>query len=447
MGHLSELKKKIITADEAVKLVKSGDLVHYGEFSMNSRTLDAALARRKEELHAVNVRSVCCPFYPDVVKCDPERKHFVFDDWHLSRMERKIHTENLCNYIPLNYHESNSYFERRYVQPDVAFIMVAPPDRHGYVNFGPVNSTTRSICDRARTVIAEINNRVPYCFGGYDEAVHLSEIDWFVEGKNEPLPELNAFESTKITKQIANYVLNLIPNGACIQLGIGTIPSAVGYAVAASDLKDLGIHSEMLGDAIMEMYLAGKVSGSHKQIIRGKMVYTFAMGSQKLYKFLDKNPVCASYPASYTNSPDIIGQLDNFIAINTALEVDLYGQVSAESMGTRQISGTGGLLDFIEGAYKSNNGKGLICLPSIYTDGNGEIHSRIKPFLTPGTIVTVPRCVNSYVITEYGIAHLKGKSTWQRAEALINIAHPDFREELIRQADENHIWVQSNKRS
>lgn len=185
--------------------------------------------------------------------------------------------------------------------------------------------------------------------------------------------------------------------------------------------------------------------GLRKQLDIGKMVYTFAMGTKKLYDFLDNNPICASYPVNYTNDPDIICQNDNVIGINNAIEVDLYGQVASESNGVRQISGTGGQLDFIYGSYKSQGGKGLICLTSTFPGKDGQIKSRIKPILTPGAIVTVPRSINYYVVTEYGICNLKSKSSWERAEALVNIAHPDLRDELIKEADANNIWVRTNK--
>lgn len=223
------------------------------------------------------------------------------------------------------------------------------------------------------------------------------------------------------------------------------MPNAVGAMIAKSDLKNLGVHTEMLVDSFVDMYNAGRITNTKKQLDYGKMAYTFAMGTKKLYDFLDSNPICASYPVSYTNDPDIICLQDNMVCINNAVEVDLYGQVASESDGPRHISGTGGQLDFIYGSYKSKGGKGLVCLASTYKEKDGTLKSRIKPTLGPGSIVTVPRSMNYYVVTEYGTALMKAKSTWQRAEALINIAHPDFREELIKEADKNNIWVRTNK--
>lgn len=256
------------------------------------------------------------------------------------------------------------------------------------------------------------------------------------------LPELPISD---IDKKIASIVVEQIEDGACLQLGIGAMPNAVGAMIAQSDLKDLGVHTEMLVDSYVDMYNAGRITGRRKQIDQCKMVYTFAMGTNKLYDFLDNNPACAAYPVDYTNNPFIIGQNDNVIGINNAVEVDLYGQVASESSGIRHISGTGGQLDFIFGAYCSKGGKGLICLTSTFKGKDGSLQSRIRPILTPGAIVTVPRSINFYVVTEYGVAMLKGKSTWERAESLINIAHPDLRDELIKEADCMKIWVRSNK--
>lgn len=445
MDYQAEYQSKLTPVDEAMRVVKSGDLVHYGEFVMNSGYLDEALARRVNELHNVNIRTTTCPFTPKTVLADPERKHFIYNDIHMSAASRKLHDKNLCNYMPLTYHEGPSFYERGYVKPDVALIKVAPMDKNGYFNFGTANSFTSHICDAARIVIIEVNNKVPICLGGNRESIHISQVDYIVEGDNQPMIELPDLPISDIDKKIATIVMEQIEDGACLQLGIGAMPNAVGAMIAQSDLKDLGVHTEMLVDSFVDMYDAGRITGRLKQIDRGKMVYTFAMGSNKLYNFINNNPCCASYPVDYTNDPYIIGKNDKVLGVNNAVEVDLYGQVASESSGIRHISGTGGQLDFIIGSYYSKGGKGLICLTSTYKDKNGSLKSRICPVLTSGAIVTVPRSINFYVITEYGVAMLKAKTTWQRAEALINIAHPDLRDELIKEADRMNIWVRSNK--
>jgi acyl-CoA hydrolase len=239
--------------------------------------------------------------------------------------------------------------------------------------------------------------------------------------------------------------MSLIEDGSTIQLGIGGLPNIVGALIASSGLKDLGVHTEMLADSYVDMYEAGRITGLNKNLNRGKMVYTFALGSQKLYDFLNNNPIASIFPVSYTNDPHVIGQNPKVVAINNAIEVDLFSQVASEASGSRQISGTGGQLDFILGAYRSEGGKGLICINSTFTRKDGSIGSRIVPTLSPGTIVTCPRSVVHYVLTEFGIAQLKAKSTWERSEALINIAHPDFREQLVKDAQALGIWRQSNK--
>ncbi len=236
-----------------------------------------------------------------------------------------------------------------------------------------------------------------------------------------------------------------IEDGATLQLGIGGLPNTIGQLIAESDLKDLGIHTEMLVDSCVDLYNSGRITGRHKTVDRYKMAYTFALGTRKLYDFLHMNPTCASYPVNYVNDPRVIAFQPKMVAINNAVEIDLFSQVCSESAGTRQISGTGGQLDFILGAFQSKGGKGIISLSSTFKNGNGEVRSRIVPTLQPGSIVTVPRSIVQYVATEYGIVQLKGCSTWERAERLIGIAHPDFRDDLIRQAEEMRIWVRSNK--
>jgi butyryl-CoA:acetate CoA-transferase len=444
MDYNLDYQKKTVTAEDAVKIVKSGDLVHYGEFVMNSHVLDAALAARKDELHNVQVRAVCCPYVPQIVQKDPDRKHFIFNDWHFSGASRKSHDHDLCNYISLTYHEGPSFFERGYVRPDVAMIKVGPMDKSGFCNLGTSNSISMAMCEASKVVIAEVNEAVPQCLGGARESIHISQIDYIVHGDNRPLIQLPETPVSDVDRKIAQIVMNEIHDRACLQLGIGAMPNIVGDLIAKSDLKDLGIHTEMLVDSFVDMYNNGNITGKYKSVDKGKIVYTFAMGTKKLYDFLHSNPVCASYPVSYTNDPFRIAQNDNVIAINNAVEIDLYGQVCSESSGVRQISGTGGQFDFIFGAYRSAGGKGLICLKSA-NEVDGRIVSRITPILPPGAAVTVPRSITNYVVTEYGIAMLKGKTTWQRAEELINIAHPAVRDELVKMAEIQKIWVRSSK--
>lgn len=440
-----EYRQKLVSAEEAVKIVKSGDWVQYGEFVMQPKEIDQALAKRVNELEDVKIRCVTTTMIPEVVKADPERKHIVFNDWHFSAYSRNLHNQNLCNYIPITYHEGKKLIED-FVDIDVAFILVAPMNELGYFNLGTSNSITSYVIEKAKKVVVEVNTSVPICLGGNSESVHISQVDYIVESKNnEKLFNLPETPISDIDKAVAENAMELLEDRACLQLGIGAMPNAIGNMIAKSDLKDLGVHTEMLVDSFVDMYEAGRITGKYKTLDKGKMVYTFAMGTDKLYNFLDNNPVCASYPVHYTNDPFNIAQNDKVFAINNAIEVDLFCQIASESTGPRQISGTGGQLDFMFASFRSKGGKGLICLSSTKTLKDGTVVSRIRPTLSPGTIVTVPRTIAYYVVTEYGVALLKGKTTWQRAEALINVAHPDFRDELIKEADKMRIWVKSNK--
>ena len=440
-----EYREKLRTPDEAVKAVRSGTWIDYGTFLGQVVELDKALARRKNELRDVKIRSAArVSGVPAVVQADPHQEHFIYTSGHFTVIDRKMHDFGLAYYTPILFREIAEY--HRYVEPpDVAMVAVSPMDRHGFFNFGLHNVYTLETLRRARVRIVEVNPHIPRVPGGTEECIHISEVDYIVEASWPLVPVPNQ-PPCAADQKIAELIVGEIEDGACIQLGIGALPNAIGSLIARSDLKDLGVHSEMFCDAFMEMYMSGRITGYRKNIDRGKMVFTFALGSQQLYEFLHENPAVASYPVKYTNDPRIIAQNDKVVSINNALEVDLYGQVAAESLGTRHISGTGGQVDFCEGAFLSRGGKSFIALHSTYTDKDGRLRSRIRPTLEPGTIVTTHRAMAMYIVTDYGIACLKGKSTWERAEALINIAHPDFREELIKEAEKMKIWVRSNKR-
>lgn len=439
------LQQKTVSAEEAVRIIKSGDLIHYGEFALFPTLLDKALARRIDELYDVELRSTCYTQIPEGVKNDPEGKHFIMEDYHFGGVSRQLFKDNLVSYIPMLYHQMPRII-RKYIDIDVAFLTAAPMDHRGFFNFGMSNSLTSAVISKAKKIIIEVNENVPVCLGGNQEMIHVSRVDYIVQGEHGPLLQLKSEAATDVDRAIAARVLAEIENGSCLQLGIGALPNTVGALIAESGLKDLGIHTEMLTDACVDLYEEGRITGAKKEIDTHKMTYTFAMGTQKLYEFLHNNTMCASYPVSWTNDPRMIAANSRVVAINNALEIDLFSQVASESVGTRQISGTGGQADFIFGAFNSHGGKGLICLSSTYAAPDGTIHSRIRPILSPGTIVTLPRTAVFYVITEYGTAQLKGKSTWQRVESLINIAHPTFREELIKAAQEMKIWRRSNRR-
>ena len=443
MNYTREYDNKRVSPEQAVNVVQSGDWVDYGHFACAPTFLDPILAKRADELHDVKVRAATYPGLAAVAQADPTRESFCYNNWHFSGGDRMLHDKGLCNYIPLLYHEMPGYYDD--IDTDVYMLKVAPMNGNGYFNFGPSCSISKATANRAKKVIVEVNTSVPYCCGGYNESIHVSEVDYIVESDNKPLISIPAAPISKEETQIAKLIMNEIHDGSVIQLGIGAMPNAVGMMIAQSDLKDLGVHTEMLCDAFVDMYQAGRVTDRTKKVDTGKMVYTFALGSQKLYDFLDHNPRCATYSVDYVNKPERIAMNDNMIAINNAVEIDLYGQVCSESSGIRHISGTGGQFDYIYGAYHSRGGKGFICLTSTKKNKKGEIKSRIVPTLTPGATVTIPRTVVHYVVTEYGMVNLKGKSTWERAELLISIAHPDMREGLIDAAKKQGIWRTNNK--
>lgn len=435
----AEYLKKCVTADEAVKVVRSGDWVEFAWAASSAILLGEALARRKDELFDVNLRGGVMLTPIACVECDPEGEHFTWNSWHLGGRERKMAQNNLAYYIPIKYSEVPRYI-RENLTTDVVAIQVAPMDEYGYFSFGVSPSHYAAAIEKARNVIVEVNEDMPRSHGGYDHTVHISKVDFVVEGGHRGLPVLPSAPASEIDKQIAAFVLPEIHDGACIQLGIGGMPNALGQMIAQSDLKDLGIHTEMLVDGFVDMVEAGKVTGLNKKLDRGRMVFAFAAGTQKLYDFIRDNPSLAAYPVDYTNHPFIASQNDQLISINSCLEIDLSGQVCSETAGPYIISGAGGQLDFVEGAYNSKGGKSFICLPSTFTDKQGQVHSRIKGVMTLGSVITDTRTVVHYVVTEFGKVNLKGLSSWQRAEALISIAHPDFQEELIAEAKRLRIW-------
>ncbi len=441
-----EYRRKVCTAEEAVQTVKSGDWVDYGMAASQPVLLDAALAKRKGELKDVKVRGSFTFAPRKVAECDPFRETFTYSSWHMSAYERGLWQKGMCSFSPMTFRNKPSYY-RKYLDVDVAMITVAPMDSHGWFNFGLNNSANAAILEKAKIIIVEVNEAMPRCLGGSEEAVHISRVDHIVEAGSLPITTIPFSLGNEVDSVVAAQIVEDIPNGATIQLGVGGMPNAVGAMIADSDLKDLGMHTEMLVDAFYLMAKKGRLTNACKSLDKGKGTFTFAVGSQEMYDWVDDNPGLASYPVDYINDPAVIGQLDNFISINNCVEVDLYGQISSESSGTRHISGSGGQMDFVDGAYRSKGGRSYICFSSVFIDKKtGEKRSRIVPTLLAGTIATVPRTQANWLVTEYGKVNMAGASTWERAERLISIAHPDFREELIKNAQEMGIWRYSNKR-
>ena len=446
MDFTQEYKQKLVTADEAVKTVRSGDWVDYGWCTNTAESLDKALAKRTDELTDVNVRGGILFKLPAIFEREDAGEHFTWNSWHMSGVERHLINRGCAYYAPIRYSELPRYYRDSATPSRVAMFQVAPMDAHGYFNFGPSASHLGAMCERAEVIIVEVNENMPRCLGGTECGIHISDVTYIVEGENPPIGELGAGgPATDVDKTVAKLIVDEIPNGACLQLGIGGMPNAVGSLIAESDLKDLGVHTEMYVDAFVDIAKSGKINGSKKQIDRFRQTYAFGAGTKKMYDYMDDNPELMSAPVDYTNDIRSISAIDNFISINNAVDLDLFGQVNAETAGIKHISGAGGQLDFVLGAYLSNGGKSFICCSSTFKTKDGQLKSRLLPTLNPGSVVTDTRANIHYLVTEYGKVNLKGLSTWQKAEAIISVAHPDFRDELIKEAEKMHIWRRSNK--
>lgn len=448
MDYRSMYQQKLVSADQAAAVVKSGDWVDYAWTTGTPVAVDKAIAKRLPELHDVNFRGGILMWVPEIFKIENPAEHMTWNSWHMSGIERKAISQGFAFYNPMRYSELPRFY-RDFAEAnrnDVAVFQVAPMDEHGYFNFGPNASHLAAICETSKVVIVEVNENMPVCLGGFEEGVHISQVDMIVEGDNPSIAEMGGGgAASEVDEAVAKLIVEEIPDGACLQLGIGGMPNAVGSLIAKSDLKDLGVHTEMYVDAFVDIAEAGKITGAHKNIDKGRQVYGFGAGTKKLYDYLNNNPACMSAPVNYTNDVRVVAQLDNFMSINNAVDIDLFGQVSSESSGIKHISGAGGQLDFVMGAYLSKGGKSFICCSSTFTTKDGELKSRILPTLHPGSIVTDTRANTHYVVTEFGKVNLKGLSTWQKAEALISIAHPQFRDQLIADAEKMHIWRRSNK--
>jgi acyl-CoA hydrolase len=428
---------KSISAEEAAALVKSGMWLDYGVTLCQPDVFDEALAARRDSLENVKIRATLTMKPRAVLEQDPEGKHFFWLNWHFSGYDRKKHDAGRCAYIPLHLGEVSDYYRRFLDPPDIAILQVRSMDENGWFNFGCTHIWHRAVIERARVVIVETTNSLPHVHGE-NCGIHISEVDYIIQGRDNALPELPNPAPTEVDRAVARQIAAEVEDGACLQIGIGGMPNAVCSLLLDSGARDLGIHTEMLTDGLLDLYRAGRVTGVRKTLDPGRMVYTFALGSRALYESLHRNPNFHCCAVEYTNSPHIIMRNDKMISINNTTQIDLQGQAASESDGHRHISGTGGQAQFVRGAYASKGGKSFICLSSTY-DKRGERRSRIVLDLTPGNIVTTHRSDVMYIVTEYGMVNLKGKSVPERAKALIGLAHPDFREGLERQAWENRL--------
>ena len=444
MDFYGEYRQKLRTPEQAVQVVKSGDWVDYGTNVCFPTLLDEALAKRRDELFDVKIRGNLSFGPIRTAEADPTREHFCYNSWHCSAYERKLADRGLCSYIPMIFRNLVAYY-RHFLDVNVAMMSVTPMDRHGYFNLSCGAGIARGILKDADYVILEVNEHLPHILGGYDESIHISEVDCVVEGAHDELPEFPVPDPTQEDIAIANILVPRIRDGSTLQLGIGAMPNVVGKILAQSDVKDLGMHTELCGDAYYELYKAGKLTNRYKPFRAGKGVTGIVFGSRPLYEWVDRNPGVVIEPLEYVNAAETIASQYRMVSINSCISVDLYGQVNAESAGMRHISGTGGQLDYLTGASMARGGKAFICMTSTVIDKNGERRSRVLPHFG-GEIVTNPRSQSYYIVTEYGAVNLTGRTTWERAQMLVSIAHPDFRDELIRAAQEQKIWRRSNRR-
>jgi acyl-CoA hydrolase len=430
MSWLDQYRSKLRSAEEAVRLIESGDRVYYGGNAAIPMGLVRALADRYEELENVQLSHVLL-LGEDPLSRPEMEGHFRHNSLFVGPADRAAVNAGRADYVPIFLHQIPRLIYEEIIPLDAAMVMVSPPDEHGFMSFGVETLANRAACMKAKKVIAQVNEKVPRVLG--DSFLHVNRVHAVVE-HTEPLPELRPHAITDVEREIGRQVRGLIHDGATIQMGIGGIPDAVYESL--DGLQDLGIHTEMISDGAMHAMEQGIVNGLKKTLHPGKAVITFALGTEALYDFVDNNPEIEAHPVDHVNDPFVISQNENLIAVNSAIEGDLTGQICADSIGPRIYSGFGGQVDFIRGAARAKGGKPIIALPSTARKGT---QSRIVPYLQQGAGVVTTRADVHYVITEHGVAHLFGKNLRERAEELIRIAHPDFRAELEAEAKERGL--------
>lgn len=431
MSYREIYKSKLVTPNDAISRIKSGNRVIIGHAAGEPQTLVEELVKNAESFQGVEIVHMVALGKGEY--CNPEmRDHFRHNALFVGSKTRDAVNSERGDYTPCFFYKVPRLFIDGSLPIDVALVQLSTPDENGYCSFGVSNDYTKPAVEAARIVIAELNTEMPRTFG--DSFIHISDLDCIVE-TSRPLIEVHSPKITDIEEKIGRYCAELINDGDTLQLGIGTIPDAV--LLFLKDKKDLGIHSEMISDGILELFENGVINNKKKSIHKGKTIITFAMGTKKLYDYLDNNPMVEFYPVNYVNDPVVIAQNDNMVSINSCIQIDLMGQVVSETIGSTQISGVGGQVDFIRGASMSKNGRSIIAIPS--TAAKGKI-SRIVSRIDDGASVTTTRNDVDYIVTEYGVARLRGKTLKQRGIELISIAHPDFKAELI-EAWENKFKI------
>jgi 4-hydroxybutyrate CoA-transferase len=411
-------RRRQISAEEAASKIKSGDRIVLGHACGEPHLVVDQMVSHKDRYENVEIVHMVAMGGSDYTKPDM-KGHFRHNALFVGSATRDAVNDARADYTPCFFSEIPRMFRNGSLPVDVALVQLTPPDENGWCSFGVSSDYTKPAAENAKLVIAEVNDRMPRTHG--DNSIHASEVDWFVEC-SYPITQLQPPSITDVERAIGENCASLIEDGSTIQVGIGAIPDAA--LLFMKDKKDLGIHSEMFSDGVVELVEAGVITNQKKTLHAGKLVATFLMGTQRLYDFVDDNPKVAMYPVNYVNDPSVIAQNEKMISINSTLEVDLMGQAASESIGLKQISGVGGQVDFVRGTSHSNGGKSIIAMPSAAAQGK---YSRIVPFLREGAAVTITRNEIQYVVTEYGIAYLRGKTLRQRARELIKVAHPNFR--------------------
>lgn len=430
MNYQEQYAAKRVTPAEAVRNVHNGDTIVVPTAVAEPPALLTALSEHRRDFRDVKVSQILA--VRKFGYLDPATaEHVRHTAYFFSGATRPGFREGVVDFTPSYFSEMPQLIDRNLMPAEVVFTQVSPMDQHGYFSLGIAADYTMAAIRKARAVIVEVNENVPFAFGNCH--LHISQVTALVEN-NEPVLEVGLPTIGPVQEAIGKYVADMIEDGSTLQIGYGGIPDAV--VMQLTHKKDLGIHTEMIGDGILTLVEAGAVTNRRKNYLPGKMVATFALGSKKLYDWIDRNPMFEMHPVDFTNDPYLAGQNDNLIAINATLEIDFLGQCGSESLGPIPYSGTGGQSDFVRAANRSKGGKAFIVLPSTAKDG---AISRIVPTLTPGTHVSTSKNDINYVVTEYGVAQLRGKTAKQRCQALIAIAHPDFRAELTESAKKIHL--------
>ncbi len=431
MDHQSLYRQKLISTDTALTKVNSGDHIVVALAGAEPQGFMSALHTLAPQVKEVVV-STCLNMqnYPFFV--EPSMKgHFINEGWFYNPAMRKAHEQKTVSYIPnhLHFAATKRLFHRK---PNLFVGTCTPPDKHGFVSLGLSVTYEQEMIENADIVILEVNANIPRTLG--DTALHVSEVDFFIE-HTQPVPTLSIVEPSEKDRRIGSYIADLVEDGSTIQLGIGGIPNAVAQGLMQK--KDLGVHTEMFTDGMVDLYEAGVITSSKKTLHRGKIVAAFALGTKKLYDFIDDNPAVAMLRGSYVVDPYVIGKNFKMVSINTTLEIDMTGQCCSESIGHSQFSGTGGQADTAIGAQLSPGGKSIIAL---YSTAKNDSISKIVPLLSAGAVVSLQRNDVDFVVTEYGVAQLRGTSIRDRVKRLIAIAHPDFRDQLTDEAENLQLW-------